>query len=271
MVEIENKYKIYEKKFGYVNWLGFYTLISKEIFRYLKVAGQTLGAPAVNIILFFTVLNIAIGDGGRSDALGTNFMNFLLPGLIAQQAMTQAFAHSSSSLIIQKIQGNIWDTLTAPLSAFETVTAIILASVSRGFLIGLISLLIFSFIIDIRIESFLHVFVVLFFSTFIMGALGVMAGQHANKFDELATIQNFLVLPASFLSGSFFSIQRLPEILQKVMLINPFFYMVDTFRFGFISNSDGSTKVGLIYLFLLTMIIWYLCWKLFKSGYRIKA
>ena len=148
MVEIE-KYKIYEKKFGYFNWLGFYTLISKEIFRYLKVAGQTLGAPAINIILFFTVLNIAIGDGGRSDVLGTNFMNFLLPGLIAQQAMTQAFAHSSSSLIIQKIQGNIWDTLTAPLSAFETVTAIILAAVSRGFLIGLISLLVFSFIIDI--------------------------------------------------------------------------------------------------------------------------
>ena len=271
MAEIENRYQINVKKFGYVNWLGFYTLISKEILRYLNVAGQTLGAPAINIILFFTVLNIAIGDGGRSDALGTNFMNFLLPGLIAQQAMTQAFAHSSSSLIIQKIQGNLFDTLVAPLSAFETVTAIILASISRGFLIALISLLIFSFIIDIRIESFLHVFVVLFFSTFIMGALGVMAGQYANKFDELATIQTFLVLPVSFLSGSFFSIQRLPELLQKVMLINPFFYMVDTFRFGFISNSDGSTKIGLIYLFLLTIIIWYLCWKLFKSGYRIKA
>ena len=265
------EYKIYEKKFGYINWLGFFTLTKKEILRYLKVAGQTLGAPAINIILFFTVLNLAIGGSGRSDVLGTNFMNFLLPGLIAQQAMTQAFAHSSSSLIIQKIQGNIFDTLTAPLSAFETVTAIILASVTRGFLIGLISLFIFSFIIDIRIESYLHVFAVLFFSTFIMGAIGVMAGQHSNKFDELSTIQNFLVLPASFLSGSFFSIQKLPEVLQKVMLINPFFYMVDTFRFGFISNSDGSTKVGLIYLFLLTMIIWYLCWKLFKSGYRVKA
>ena len=271
MKEIKRDYKITIRKFGYFNWLGFQTLITKEILRFLKVFGQTLGAPVINVVLFFTVLNIAIGDGGRSDALGTNFMNFLLPGLIAQQAMTQAFAHSSSSLIIQKIQGNLFDTLTAPLSAFETVTAIILASISRGFLIGLISLFIFSFIIDIRIESYLHVFAVLFFSTFIMGAIGVMAGQHSNKFDELATIQNFLVLPASFLSGSFFSIQRLPEILQKVMLINPFFYMVDTFRFGFISNSDGSTKVGLIYLFLLTMIIWYLCWKLFKNGYKIKA
>ena len=271
MVEIEKKYKIYEKKFGYINWLGFYTLISKEIFRYLKVAGQTLGAPAINIILFFTVLNIAIGDGGRSDALGTNFMNFLLPGLIAQQAMTQSFAHSSSSLIIQKIQGNIFDTLVAPLSAFETVTAIILAAVSRGFLIGLISLLIFSFIIDIRIESFLHVFVIMFFSTFIMGAFGLMAGQHANKFDELATIQNFFVLPMTFLSGSFFSIQKLPEILQKISLINPFFYMIDSFRFGFIQNSDGSTKVGLIYLFLLTIFFWYLSYKIWKSGYRIKA
>ena len=271
MVEIDNKYKIYEKKFGYVNWIGFYTLIFKEISRFLKVAGQTLGAPTINIILFFTVLNIAIGDGGRSDALGTNFMNFLLPGLIAQQAMTQAFAHSSSSLIIQKIQGNIFDMLVAPLSAFETVTAIILAAVSRGFLIGLISLLIFSFIIDIRIESFLHVFVVMFFSTFIMGALGLMAGQHANKFDELATIQNFLVLPASFLSGSFFSISKLPEMLQKISLINPFFYMIDSFRFGFISNSDGSTKVGLIYLFLLTIFFWYLSYKIWKSGYHIKT
>ena len=271
MVEIENRYQINVKKFGYVNWLGFFTLINKEVSRYLKVAGQTLLAPVINICLFFTIFTIAIGDGGRADVLGTNFMNFLLPGLIVQQAMTQAFAHSSSSLIIQKIQGNIWDTLVAPLSAFETVTAIILAAVSRGFLISLISLLIFSFIIDIRIESFLHVFVILFFSTFIMGAAGLMAGQHSNKFDELATIQNFLVLPASFLSGSFFSIQQLPEILQKIMLINPFFYMVDSFRFGIISNSDGSTKVGLIYLFFLTMIVWYLSWKLFKSGYRIKT
>ena len=265
------KFKIYEIQHGYVNWLGFFTLIKKEISRFIKVAGQTLFAPVINVILFFTILNIAIGDGGRSDVLGTNFMNFLLPGLIAQQAMTQSFAHSSSSLIIQKIQGNIWDTLTAPLSAFEIVTAIILAAVSRGFLIGLISLLIFSFVIDIRIESFLHVFVVMFFSTFIMGTAGLMAGQIANKFDELATIQNFFVLPASFLSGTFFSIEKLPEILQKIMLINPFFYMIDSFRFGMISNSNASTKVGLIYLFLLTMIIWYLSWRLFKSGYRIKA
>ena len=104
MVEIESKYKIYEKKFGYVNWIGFFTLINKEISRFIKVAGQTLFAPVINVILFFTILNIAIGDGGRADVLGTNFMNFLLPGLIAQQAMTQAFSHSSSSIILQKVQ-----------------------------------------------------------------------------------------------------------------------------------------------------------------------
>ena len=141
MVEIESKYKIYEKVFGYVNWLGFYTLFRKEVLRFLKVAVQTIISPLVTSLLFLMVLSLAIGDE-RGGALGFPFITFLAPGLIAMQIIQQAFSHTSSSIMIGKIQGNIVDVLYAPLSAAEVTLAIILASVTRSIFILIISVLV---------------------------------------------------------------------------------------------------------------------------------
>ena len=147
MVEIEEKYKIYEKKFGYVNWIGFWTLYKKEVLRFLKVVIQTIISPLVTSLLFLMVLSLAIGND-RGEALGFPFITFLAPGLIAMQIIQQAFSHTSSSIMIGKIQGNIVDILYAPLSASEVTLATILAGVTRSFIIAAVSVLIFSFLID---------------------------------------------------------------------------------------------------------------------------
>ena len=158
MVEIEKKYIIYEKQFGFVNWLGFYTLYKKEILRFLKVAIQTIISPLVSALLFLMVLTLAIGND-RADALGFPFITFLAPGLIAMQIIQQAFSHTSSSIMIGKIQGNIIDILYAPLSPGEITLATILAAVTRSFIIAGTSLLVFSFIIDLPFYNFYYIFI----------------------------------------------------------------------------------------------------------------
>ena len=149
MVEIENKYKIYEKKFGYVNWIGFWTLYKKEVLRFLIVAVQTVISPLVTSLLFLLVLSLAIGNE-RSQVLGFPFITFLAPGLIAMQVIQQAFSHSSSSIMIGKIQGNIVDILYAPISAGEVTLATNLAACTRSLMIAVVSIVVFSFLVDLE-------------------------------------------------------------------------------------------------------------------------
>ena len=156
MVEIQNKYKIYEKKFGYVNWLGFYALYHKEILRFLKVVIQTVISPLVTALLFLMVLSLAIGNE-REGALGVPFITFLAPGLIAMQIIQQAFSHTSSSIMIGKIQGNIVDILYAPLTAGEITLAINLAAFTRSFIIAIVSIATFNFIIDMEFYNFFYI------------------------------------------------------------------------------------------------------------------
>ena len=270
MIEIENKYKIYKKNFGYVNWLGFFTLYEKEILRFLKVAIQTVISPLVTSLLFLMVLSLAIGNE-RGGALGYPFISFLAPGLIAMQIIQQAFSHSSSSIMIGKIQGNIVDVLYAPLSPGEVTLAIILAAVTRSFIIAITSIAVFSFIIDLQFYSFYYIFIYTFLGSFILGAAGFIVGLWAEKFDNMASATNFIIVPLSFLSGTFYSIQKLPEVLQKISEWNPFFYMIDGFRYGFLGVSDGSLKFGMLYLIILSFLIWFVSYILFKKGYKIKS
>ena len=172
MVEIENRYKISDKKFGYINWLGFFTLYQKEILRFLKVAIQTIISPLVSALLFLMVLSLAIGND-RGGALGVPFITFLAPGLIAMQIIQQAFSHTSSSIMIGKIQGNIVDILYAPLSPIEVTLATILAGVTRSFLIAGISILVFSFIMELHFYNFFYIFIYTFLGSFILGAIGL--------------------------------------------------------------------------------------------------
>ena len=269
MVELDNKYQIGERRFG-INWVGAYTLYLKETLRFLSVFGQTIVGPIITSILFLLVISLALGDD-RPSVLGVPFIQFLAPGLIAMQIVQQAFSHSSSSLLMGKIMGNIVDLIGAPLSASEVTLAVILASVTRALMISAISIIIFSLVIEIKIQNYIIFFTYLFLSSFIMGAAGFIAGLWADKFDHMATATNFIIVPLSFLSGTFYSVDRLPDFLNTLSHYNPFFHMIDGFRYAFINNMDGSLKFGLIYLSLLSIIIWFIAYLLYKKGYKIKS
>ena len=270
MVEISKKYKIGTRRFGFINWIGFWALYKKEVLRYLIVWIQTLLSPIISSLLFFLVLSVAIGNN-RSDMLGAPFMSFLAPGLIAMQIIQQSFSHSSSSFMIGKIQGNIVDILYAPLSAGEVTFAITLAATTRSFMIGIFSLFVFYFLVEIEIKNFYSLFFYTFISSFILGSVGVIAGLWAEKFDHMATITNFFIVPLSFLSGTFYTIENLPGFLQTISKCNPFFYMIDGFRYSFLEKSDGSILIGTIYLTILAILFWFISYLLYKRGYKIKS
>jgi len=270
MVEIEKKYQIYEKKFGYVNWIGFWTLYKKEVLRFLIVAIQTVISPLVTSLLFLLVLSVAIGNE-RGEVLGFPFITFLAPGLIAMQVIQQAFSHSASSIMIGKIQGNIVDILYAPLTPAEITLATNLAACTRSIMIAAACIIVFSFIVDLQIYNIFYIFIFTFLGAFILSSIGIIIGLWSEKFDHMASATNFIIVPLSFLSGTFYSIERLPAILQKISSINPFFYIIDGFRYGFLGVVDGSLKFGLFYIVILSCASWFLSYFLFKKGYKIKS
>ena len=270
MVELNNKYKIGNRRFGLINWVGIYSLYKKEVLRFITVAGQTIIGPILTAILFLLVISLAIGNE-RADVLGVPFIQFLAPGLIAMQVIQQAFSHSSSSLLMGKVMGNIVDLIGAPLSAVEVSLAIILASVTRALIISLLSIVIFSIITEMELVNFYIFAIYLFLGSFVMGAAGFIAGLWADKFDNMATVTNFIIVPLSFLSGTFYSIDRLPDFLKMLSLYNPFFHMIDGFRYAFINNMDGSMSFGIIYLSILSIILWVISYLLYKQGYKIKS
>ena len=270
MVEINTKYKIGTRRFGLINWIGAWTLYQKEVLRFLNVWAQTIFSPLISSLLFLLVLSLAIG-GDRGEVLGVSFIIFLAPGLIAMQVIQQSFSHSSSSFMIGKIQGNIVDLLYAPLSATEVTISVSLAAVTRSFMIAGISIVVFYFIIDIQIKHLFTLILFCFLSSFILGNIGIIAGLWAEKFDHMASATNFVIVPLSFLSGTFYTIDRLPSFLQAISKANPFFYMIDGIRYSFIGNADSSIKIGIIYLLILSFLSWLVAYILFKKGYKIKS
>ena len=173
--------------------------------------------------------------------------------------------------MIGKIQGNIVDILYAPLSAAEVTFAVTLASVTRSFMIGIVSICIFYFLVDVEIKNFYAVIFYTFVSSFILGLIGIIAGLWSEKFDHMASVTNFIIIPLSFLSGTFYTSDKLPEFLQVIGKCNPFFYMIDGFRYGFLEQSDGSIFVGSFYLIVLALVLWVMTYLLYKKGYKIKS
>ena len=269
MVELHKKYKIGVKRFN-INWVGAYTLYIKETLRFLSVFGQTIVGPITTAMLFLLVISLAVGET-RPNVLGVEFIVFLAPGLIAMQVIQQAFSHSSSSLLMGKVMGNIVDMIGAPLSSSEVTLAIILASITRAVMISVISIIVFSLIIEIEIKNYLIFFSYLIISSFVMGTAGFIAGLWADKFDHMATLTNFIIVPLSFLSGTFYSLERLPNYLITLSFYNPFFHMIDGFRYSFINSMDGSIKFGLTYLIIISIALWIIAYTLYKKGYKIKS
>ena len=270
MVELQKKYQIGSRRFGLINWVGTYSLFKKEVLRFLTVSGQTLFGPILTSILFLTVISLAIGDQ-RDNVLGVPYIEFLASGLIMMQVIQQSFAHSSSSLMMGKMMGTITDVVHSPLSSSEVVFAITFASAARGLLIALASTLIFIIFIDLSIQNLLLWFIYLLLGGLVMGSLGIIVGLYADKFDQMSTVTNFIIVPLSFLSGTFYSIDKLPNFLKILSNYNPFFHMIDGFRYSFIGQLDGSIIFGIIMLTFLSLVITYLAYILVHKGYKIKS
>lgn len=257
------------RRFGRVNWLGLYTLASREVRRFLAVWTQTLAAPLVTAGLFLTVFSLAFG-GDRGAVMGVPFIQFLAPGILMMTVIQNAFANTSSSLVISKVQGNIVDTLMPPLSPLETVLGYVAGGVARGALVAAAIWIALALFLGVGLAHPLWTIVFVLLGASLLGMVGIVAGIFANKFDQMAAITNFIVTPLSFLSGTFYSIERLPEWMQLITHFNPIFYLIDGVRFGVIGVSDSSPWLGLAVCAGVTAGLMALCWNWFRTGYRMK-
>jgi ABC-2 type transport system permease protein len=252
-----------------MNLLGFYTLCKKEISRFMSVSVQTIFAPLVSTLLYLVIF----GQVMPADASGfdnVNYNVFLLPGLIMMTMLQNAFSNTSSSLIQSKMYGNLDLLLLSPLSATEIFLAFVIGAVVRGMVVGIAIALVSQFWIPfVWINPFwLLSFAVL--TTFVLGAMGFLAGLWANKYDKLAAFQNFVILPLTFLSGVFYSVSSLPPFWQQATWLNPFFYMVDGFRYGFLGVADVSPWVSLGVTLAFAIVISVLCLWLLSIGWKIR-
>lgn len=253
-----------------MNVIGLSTLIKREVGRFLNVYTQTIVAPVITTLLFYTVFALAFG-GIQRNVGDVPFMAFLAPGLIIMTMVQNAFANTSSSMVISKVQGNIVDVLMPPLSPLELFLGFVTGSIIRGLTVGFVTVCVVQFFVPLSFHAPMLIVAYAFLGTMMMGALGLAAGIWSEKFDHIAAVTNFIVTPLTFLSGTFYSIHQLPEIWKEVALYNPFFYMIDGFRYGFIGQADGNVMVGLVVLVGINVFLIALCLWMLRTGYKIKA
>ncbi|MDK3072327.1 ABC transporter permease [Sedimentitalea sp. JM2-8] len=258
-----------ERRFGWVNWLGLYTLAAREIMRFAAVWTQTLLAPLVTAALFLMIFNLAIGPR-RGDVMGVPFLTFIAPGILMMTVIQNAFANCSSSIVISKVQGNIVDTLMPPLSGAELVLGYLAGGIARGVMVALAIGLGLSLALGILPQHPLVALVFVLLGAALLGALGIVAGIYADKFDQMAAITNFVVTPLAFLSGTFYSVEALPPLLSRITHLNPFFYLIDGVRFGMIGVSDSSPLLGAAVCGVTTLGVSLIAWRMLTSGYRLK-
>jgi len=252
------------------NYLCFFTLIKKEVFRFLKVGIQTIIGPAISSLLFLAVFSLALGRSVNS-INGIDLAYFIAPGLIMMTMLQNSFANSASSIGQSKFQGNIVDVLMAPLNNIELALGYIIGSVFRGIICGIVTSMGVLIFIPLEIYSLAHLIFFTFMGCIMMGSLGTIVGIWADKWDQQQGITNFIVLPLTFLSGTFYSIKRLPEFWQKVSSFNPFFYNIDGFRYAFTGVSDSSLIQGSIFLIIINSFLIFFCYLMFSKGYKIKS
>jgi ABC-2 type transport system permease protein len=254
-----------------VNRGGLKTLYIKEVRRFFKVHMQTVWAPAITTLLYLVIFTVALGGSGRT-VMGVHFADFIAPGLIVMAMMQNAFANSSFSLLVGKIQGNIVDYLMPPLSTGELIAALIGAAVTRAFLVGgavwLVMLLWPGVSVAVRRPELVLWFGLM--GSLLLAFLGLLTSIWAEKFDHAAVVSNFVVTPLSLLSGTFYSIEQLSPAFQAVSHANPFFYVISGFRAGFLDVSDSPLWIGAVGLLVLNLALWGACYALLKSGWKIK-
>lgn len=256
---------------GRINWTGLGTLYVKEVMRFLKVPVQTLFGPVMTATLFMMVFAVAVGeriDLGNFD----NFVQFLAPGLIMMAVLQNAFANTSSSLTSAKVQGNIVDLLLPPLGPAEILCALLGGTLTRGVLTALICVLTFSLFNAIILPPhFLIACGFLIAGSLAMGFAGIIAGIWARKFDQLSAITSFVIQPLAFLSGTFYSVHRLPEPFDVIAQLNPVFMVIDGFRYGMTGIADANIFISALVLLTLNILLFICCYIILATGFRLKS
>ncbi len=247
----------------------FWALYLKEIKRFLSVPTQTLLAPVITSMLFFAVFTLALG---RSVTIINDFAFaiFIAPGLIIMGMLQNSFANTSSSMMISKMQRNLVDVLMSPISSFEFVLAFALGATTRGIMVGILTYIAICFLVNLPLAL---PWLIIFYGisgSLMMGLLGLLGGIICEKFDHIAAFTNFIVVPLSFLSGTFYSIKRLPELFQNITLFNPFFYLIDGFRSGFLGISETNLWLSILIILLFNSFLFTLTWYIVARGWRIR-
>jgi ABC-2 type transport system permease protein len=254
------------------NWTGFQTLYLKEVRRFWKVGMQTVAAPVVTSLLYRLVFVVAV-RGAAPPIDGVPFATFVAPGLIMMTILNNAFANSSSSLLQAKMMGLTSDFLTPPLSPLEQVMAFSLGAATRGVVVGLVTAVVVAVLPNANM-TFAQPWAIVYFgvgASLILGFVGILTGLWSEKFDHLSAITNFIIMPMTFLSGTFYLVDKLPEPFRSASHFNPFFYLIDGFRYGFIGHANGSLTAGVLMTAVLTIGLALTCWLLFRAGWRLKT
>jgi len=253
-----------------INWIGLQTLIKKEVGRFVSVYTQTVVAPVITTLLFYAVFALAFG--GTTRTIGDMpYLTFLAPGLVMMTMVQNAFANTSSSLVIAKVSDTIVDILLPPLSAFEIFWGYTIGGITRGLTVGFVVAVVVHLFVGMEVHSLFHVVAFAILGTMLLSSIGLAAGIWSQKFDHIAAVTNFLVTPLTFLSGTFYSITQLPGVWQNIAHYNPFFYMIDGFRYGFIGHADGDLTMGLITLVVANIVVSSLAFWMLKTGYKVKS
>jgi len=252
-----------------INWFGAFTLLKKEVWRFLKVYHQTLFSPVVNIMLFFAVFCLSMGT--HVQMVGdVPFPVFVSGGLIMMAAMQNSFANSSSSMVMGKVMGHFIDYLIPPLGAFELLFAFTAGAILRGLAVGLVAFITISFFVKITVFSFGLMFFYALFACSFLALLGVLCGIVSETFDHMSAITSYVVTPLTFLSGTFYSTNALPEFWKGVAHFNPFFYMIDGFRYSLTGQHDGDILIGVTYIVVINFVLATVIYVMLKKSYKIR-
>jgi ABC-2 type transport system permease protein len=257
------------RRIGRVNGRGLAALYRREVRRFLKVFVQTIGAPVVMSLLFFAIFDFALGDVNTMG--GVAFPGFLAPGLMMMAMVQNAYANTSSSLLTAKMQGNIVDVLMPPLSPLELALGYTAGGVTRGLAVGVATGLALWCGTPLTIVDGGAVLLFAVLASAMLALAGLIVGIAADRFEQVSSVGNFLVIPLSFLSGTFYSLDALPAFWQAVSHANPFFYAIDGFRYGFIGHADADPALGAAVLLAVDLALFAFAWRLLVRGYRLKA
>ena len=249
--------------------ISTWTLYKKEVHRFLKVYHQTLLSPVVSSLTFLFIFALSLGNHVR-DIENTPFNEFLASGLIIMSITQNAFANPSSSLLMSKVTGTIIDYIIPPISTNGFIIAYVFGGVTRGIMVGAMVTLAISFFVDLHVYNYFYLILFTLLATLLLSTLGTISGILANNFDQMSAITTYVVTPLSFLSGTFYSVNQLPHSLKIINLFNPFFYMIDGFRYSMTGVSDSSISFASAFLSISVLLCYTCLYFMIKTGYRIK-